>query len=107
MPNKIKKVLINIIESDCPDGYDEQRAQYIMYQSSKGKVSEEEMNDFVSQYCRKELFDEDDMMYVDKNDGFELSWDERVDLALKAFQEKHKGVIIEKVELPTYEVYCD
>lgn len=105
MPNKIKKVLLNIIESNVPDG-DEQRAQYIMYQSSKSKASEEEINDFVSQYCREELFDEDDMMYVDKN-GFELFWDERVDLALKAFQEKHKGVIIEKVELPTYEVYCD
>lgn len=107
MPNKIKKVLLNIIESDVPDGYDEQRAQYIMYQSSKSNVSEEEINDFVSKYCREELFDEDDMMYVDKNDGYELFWDERVDLALKAFQEKHKGVIIEKVELPKFKIYCD
>ncbi len=106
MPNKIKKTLLKIVEEGAPIEDEVLSKPYIMYQTSQSNITERKINEFVTNYLDEVLFNDEEFMYCDE-DGYELNWDERVDLALKAFQEAHKGVIIEKVELPIYKVYCN
>lgn len=106
MPNKIKKTLLNIIEEEAPNEYETLRTYYIMYETSQSNVTEREINEFVANYLREVLFNDDEFMYCDE-EGCELNWDERVDLALKAFQEEHEGVIIEKIDVPKMEILCN
>ena len=106
MPNKIKKTLLNIIEEQAPSEYDTLRTYYIMYETSQSNVTEREINEFVANYLREVLFNDDEFMYCDE-EGYELNWDERVDLALMAFQEEHEGVIIEKIDVPKMEILCN